>query len=389
MQALRQPLESIKDKASSAADSSASAYSVSGRERQTGQPAKVFYFGSCHHLPFAMELVFDEYSIDREFAGLRQWQARKWLARYESEVDLLVADLTWPYHRLLPRQKYIEIPAWLCQRLPLRRTWEEVRLGFRKSAKTTALRRVRKFGLTCRMTNDLDAASRFYHEMYVPYLEKRFGDVAFIEPESRIRDVVEVGGLLEVVRDDRVIAGAVLYGHFKSLQFLWVGVEEGLEAQIPEGAFAALYYYAIEHAFTSGYREVDLSGTRALLNDGVYRFKRQWGARVYDGWSLDSVLIKVVNANPQVRAFLEANPMIVRKKGELQGKILYLEKRPSASEIHRCEKSFDSPGIQRLKVFSTQGFDQGAVAAARSSESPIQLIDLASADDPIADYCAG
>ena len=69
-----------------------------------------------------------------------------------------------------------------------------------------------------------------------------------------------------------------------------------------DAALSGLYFYTIRYAHAQGYRDLDLSYTAPLLNDGVYRYKRKWGAAVHDEWTIDELLLRPLNLAPGVVA---------------------------------------------------------------------------------------
>ena len=376
-------LEKCKERAESAREYRIQQLMISGTERSSGELLRTSYFGTGNHLPYIQDWIYGERSIVGDPRQGSVWGARRWATEDESKADLLVADLPSPYDRLLPRRRFLQCPAWLNQRLPLGPTWEDVRAGFRKSAKTTILRRIRKYQLGDRFTREPNAVADFYHEMYVPYLRARFREAAFIEPFDRIQWFVDNGALLQIVRDGEVIAAAVLYGWGKTLDFLWVGLRNDLRDTTSAGAFGALYYYGIRYAFEKGFDEVDLSGTRALLNDGVYRFKRQWGAQVHDGWCLDSLLLQPRNLDVPVAAFLERSPMIVRQPRGLAGALIFARSAPTVEDLQHIKGLYSSEGIRGMKLVSLSAVEQEVREAAESSSEEIQLLDLSRDPNPL------
>lgn len=384
---VRTRLDDWKDRAASACEYRLHQLEISGSERSSGELLRTSYLGTRNHLAYVQAWIYREHSLLEVPRTGTVWGARHWARENGPQADLLVADLPSPYHRLLSRQCFLECPAWLNQRLPLGRTWEAVKAGFRRSAKTTVLRRIRKHQLDARFTREPRAVVEFYEEMYVPYLQRRFREAAFIEPFHRLRWCVDNGNLLQIVRDNQVIAAAVLYGWGRTLDFLWVGLRNDLRDETSAGAFGALYYYGILHAFDQGYDEVDFSGTRALLNDGVYRFKRQWGAQIHDGWSLDSLLVGPRNLGPAVAAFLERSPMIVRHPKGLEGKIVCANSAPTLDDLNRVESLYASEGIQVMKLFSLCAVEQQVVEAANRSDVGLQLLDLSRDPNPLQTLC--
>jgi hypothetical protein len=370
----------------SAASRTATTLVVSGLEKHSGTPLRSLYFGSGNHLAYMLGLVYREHRVDEKHENLRIWSARRWVERQDRDVDLVIADLPWPYHRLLRGRGFIEVPAWVNQRIPLGAQWQDVFAQLRRSARGEDMRSIRKHGLEYRLVREEVAVRRFYEEMYVPHLTRRFGDAAYIEPEWKIRYCVENGTLMEILRDGQVVAAQVLWGNRGSLHFLWsgtVGEEYGTQSR---GVFPALYYFGLLHAFEGGYGEVDYCGSRPVLTDGIVQMKRRWGGQVFDGWSRDTLFIQPQDFSPANLAFLANNPLIARCRGELVGKVFFATDPPGPEQVARAEQVYATPGISSIRLYSLQPPQKDAWDVARSTPG-IELVDLSGEAKPEAAYC--
>lgn len=371
----------------SAATRAARALIVTGLEKHSGAPLRMSYFGSENHLAYVLALVFREHQIDEQHDDLRVWNARHWVERRGHDADLVVADLPWPYDRLLRGRGFIEIPAWVNQRLPLSDQWQEVFAQFRRSAREVGLRNIRKHKLAYRLVHDEESVHRFYHEMYVPHVTTRFADAAFIEPDWKIQYCVDNGALMEILRDGKVVAAQVLWGSGHSLRFLWngtVGEEFGPQSQ---GIFAALYYFGILHSFEGGYREADFSGSRPVLSDGVFQMKRRWGGQVFDGWSRDTLFIRPGHLHQPNLEFLVQNPLVARCRRELVGKVILGDGPVGSEQVERAVQLYATAGLSAIRLYSLQP-PQGEAQEAVNSTTGIELVDLSDEQDPAAAYCS-
>jgi hypothetical protein len=364
----------------------ASALVLSGLEKHSGAPLRSLYFGSGNHLAYLLGLVYREHGVDEEHANLRIWNARRWVERHGLDVDLVMADMPWPYQRLLSGRGFVEVPAWVNQRIPLGAQWQDVLAQLRRSARGEDMRSIRKHGLESRLVREEEAVRRFYEEMYVPHLTRRFGDAAYIEPEWKIRYCVENGTLMEILRDGQVVAAQVLWGNRGSMHFLWSGtVDEEYGAQ-SRGVFPALYYFGLLHAFEGGYGEVDYCGSRPVLTDGIIQMKRRWGGQVFDGWSRDTLFIQPRNFGQANLEFLRNNPLIARCRDELVGKVFFGAEPVGPEQLARAEQVYATPGISAIRLYSLQQ-PQGESMDALRSTPGIQLVDLSAEPQPEAAFC--
>lgn len=371
----------------SAATREASAVRVSGAEKQSGAPLRALYFGSGNHLPYVLDLLYGEHRVEDERPKLSVRQARRWAERARSEVDLFVADLPWPYHRLLSGQGLLEMPAWLDQKLPLPDRWDDVFGCLRSSAKGEDLRNIRRHGFTYRIVRDEAAIRRFYSEMYVPHVTHRFGEAAFVEPEWKIQYCAGHGALMEILCDGEVVAGQVLYGHRDNLQFLWAGTRGAQSGRQPKGLFPALFYYGLLYTFEHGYRTADYCGSRSLLSDGVFQLKRRWGGAVYDGWSLDTLFFRPNDLGPANLGFLTRCPAIARSDRGLVGKVCTGQDPIRPEDVARARQLYATEGLRAVRLYSLSSPGPDALAAA-SATTGIELVDLSREREPAAAYCS-
>jgi len=367
----------------------ASAVLVSGAEKHSGAPLRSLYFGSGNNRAYVLGLLYQEYRVEEEHRHLYAWQARRWVNEYRSKVDLVAADLPWPYHRLLAGRGLLEIPAWVEQKLQLPECWEDVLAQLHRSAKGVDLRKIRKHGLQYRIARDEEAIRRFYYEMYVPHVTKRFGDAAYVEPEWKVRHCAETGALMEILRNGEVVAGQILFSDRQSMQLLWAGTAGGELGQQSQGVFPALYYFGVLYAFEGGYREADYGSSRPLLSDGIFQLKRRWGGRVYDRRSrdtLDTLFFLPTNLAQANLSFLARHPLIARCGRGFVGKVCLGTESIQPDDVVRAEQIYSTNGIRAIKLYSLRPPSPEALDAARATPG-IELVDLSRESEPAAAYC--
>jgi hypothetical protein len=359
---------------------------LAGAEKHSGLPLRSLYFGSGNHLAYVRGLLYRECHVESEARNLRVWHSRRWIGQRERDVDIVVADLPWPWHRLMRGRGMIEVPAWVNQRMTLPGYWREVFPKLRRSARGEDMRSIRKHQLEYRLVRDEQAIRRFYEEMYVPHLRRRFGEAAYIEPEWKIRYCVENGTLMEIRREDRLVAAQVLWGNRGSLHFLWAGTTGDEFSAQTRGTFPALYYFGILHAFEQGYDEVDYCGSRPLLTDGIVQLKRRWGASIYDGWSRDTLFFGPRHFEGAIFKFLEGTPLLARSGSGLVGKVFCGAEAVNAEQVARAEQLYSSEGIREIRLYSLIKPSAEALAAAHQV-SGVEIVDLSPEPDPVSAYC--
>lgn len=371
----------------SAAQRHVGALLYSGIEKQSGEPLRLLYVGSGNHLAWVRGLAFRECHLESKEDGIATWAARGLVASRGGDADLVVADLPWPWHRLLQGRGFVEVPAWINQRFALPERWPEVLPRLRRSARGEDMRSIRKHRLAYRLVRDESAIRRFYDEMYVPHLTRRFGEAAWIEPEWKIRYCVDSGTLMEIRRDEELVAAQVLWGSRGSLHFLWAGAVGDHYGRETRGIFPALYYFGLLHAFERGFEEADYCGSRPVLADGIFQMKRRWGARVLDGWSRDSLFLRPRTLDGACLDFLARNAFVERRGGGLAGKLL-LPGSAGAADVERAVQQYASDGIREIAIYSREAPAPEALAAAAAAPG-VRIVDLSREADPAAAYRTG
>jgi hypothetical protein len=365
----------------------ADAVFIEGRERVTGLPVSSFYFGHHDNFEFVFGRLYEEFEIKESHAGLSSLQARYWLNRYRGRVSLQCIDVELLFGRLLDFRSYLQVPQWIRQKYSVPDSWERVLASFRKNTRKTDLRKVRKYGFTYRTTSSEDDFRAFYHDMYVPYLRKRFGGEVIIEPEWKVLRQCRKGEIMHIVREGRVVAAVLLHMLEGRLAYVWVGVPTEVDDEIFKGAFSAMYYFTILHAYVHGCHEVDFLGSRPLLNDGLFRYKRKWGTCVQDSpVPRGDILLRPLRLDAPLREFLGRNRFVVRDGRGLVGKILLDGSPPDEEKVSRVWRENETPGLGGLKIFSLNGFETGARTWAKS-QSRIELVDLGGTRDPASAFC--
>lgn len=369
----------------SAAQRHVGALAYSGLEKQSGEPLRLLYVGSGNHLAWVRDLAFRECRLESAEDGLAVWNARRIAEARGRDADLVVLDLPWPWDRLLRGRGYVEVPAWINQRFALPGRWPDVFPRLRRSARGEDMRSIRKNRLEYRLVRDEAAIRRFYDEMYVPHLTRRFGEAAYIEPEWKIRYCVASGTLMEIRRDGELVAAQVLWGSRGSMHFLWAGAAGREFGHETRGVFPALYYYGILHAFERGFEEADYCGSRPVLSDGIFQMKRRWGASVHDGWSRDTVFVRPRRLEGAALAFLLRNPLVARAGGGLVGRVL-VAGAATAEDVGRAGQVYASDGIREIRIDSLASPAPGAAEAAAMAPG-VRIVDLGREADPAAAYC--
>ncbi len=362
----------------------ASSFEFRGSERYTGEPLGVRYFGSGQSLDYLLDKLYAQ-PAHREPGPRRLCLgASRFLREPSDSMDLTLVELPWPYYRLVSGSGFLRVPGYIVQKLPLADTWDQVKASFRKNTRTTDLRKVRRFELDYRLTSEPRAIEHFYREMYEPYAQQRFGELALVDPLDELCYFGSHGWLLEVLHRGTCVGGVILYAFNGSMHFLWIGLPSDLDPPLFDAAFSGIYYFSILHAYREGCREIDLSYTRPLLTNGIYNYKRKWGAHVCDDWKLGEIWLRPSNLDTAVRSALSRNPWIIRRGGRLIGKLLVDD--AAAQSIERVRElalRYDSPGMASLELCSVAGFP----AHVREAFPKVEFRELGDTPEAATEFC--
>lgn len=190
--------------------------------------------------------------------------------------------------------------------------WEQMRKEFSKKRRQVTNEFREKHGLECRVSHDPADFDRFYHRMFVPHIQRRYGDLADIDSHAQLKQFFDRGMLFLVMSDGKEVAGALselVDGH---LLFRRSGVLDGDESHVKGGAQTALYYFQLQHAVASGIRALDTLKTTPFLNDGVFKHKADWGARSFQDHEATHLTFLVPGRDPaRLARLFEISPIVI------------------------------------------------------------------------------
>jgi hypothetical protein len=193
---------------------------------------------------------------------------------------------------------------------------------------------------------------------------------------------------MQIIREGQVVAAALLHKSEGRLAYVWVGVPEHIVGEMSKGAFSALYYFTILYGFNAGCHEIDFLGTRPLLNDGLFQYKRKWGTVVQRSpIPRGDILLKPVRETNVVRSFISHNLFVVREGKNLVGKIFYSDGILNREVLSGIVLRYATAGLSALKIYCLMGYRNGTIEWARSQDEKIVLVDLKNKKNPVVSYC--
>ncbi|MFN2433323.1 MAG: GNAT family N-acetyltransferase [Gemmatimonadota bacterium] len=139
------------------------------------------------------------------------------------------------------------------------------------------LKKVERHGYTLEEAGSADDWREFHERMVVPHARRRFGPEAWVPSSGMRRQIASRGRLLFVRRGGERLAGFSVLARGTTLWLVTVGLRDGDEALLREGAAVAIYAFLFAWGREQGFRRVDCGRTSSFLLDGVARHKRKWG----------------------------------------------------------------------------------------------------------------
>jgi hypothetical protein len=291
------------------------------------------------------------------------------------EADMILIGIDEIFSRFLSRHGFFIIPEWVMFKLDLAKPLPKGRQN--KTLKSN-LKKVTKYKYTYEIIRDPARFEYFYHHMYLPYANYKYGELSLVGGFPYLRKIFERGVLLLVNRGNECIAGFLIEMHEKIVSARYSGVSDGKIKYVEEGALAACYYFTISWAKEKGYEWIDFGHCRPFFNDGAFLHKKKWGMEIMKSnrLMLDTKAVfgmKVCNHQQGLLEFLVKNPFISIDKGKLKGLMFAQQEHPlTLDEIQALFRSCYIPGTDSFVIASLHGFTEEAVRFA-ASQSPQKL----------------
>jgi hypothetical protein len=190
--------------------------------------------------------------------------------------------------------------------------------GFANSSARSDQRRVRKNGLTWRISHDPAELATHLRRDYYRYTRLRHGDDAFVQSPRLMRRSFCRGGLLWVEQAGRPLAGLVFEHSPPLLRMVTMACVDADARHLLQGALVALYLFSFDYARSRGLTAIDMRGSRPCLRDELFSVKRKFGGRIEEKPdNTYDLLVRWRTTTPPVLRFLGDSPLIVRERGRL------------------------------------------------------------------------
>lgn len=278
------------------------------------------------------------------------WNIHKEITSVDSDIIMVETDKRLVNR--LPYQKAIVIPLQVLLQIDVRGSWDDVKNRFHKTVSHTELRLTQKHGYTYHLSYDPQEFEYFYHQMYLPTMEDRHGDLNLPLAKEDLIVYLKHGFLFLIKKAEQVVAGGLCYPQQKTLTLLVGGLLNADEELRRQGAMGAMRTLLIQWANQAGFETFNFGDSGPFLAGGIFQYKRKWGAKVVA--RNRRIWLKVQRNNPAVCQLLKDHPIItVDKKGDLHGLIIVNNSREiDTSDEVELQKKYATPGLNSLLIRS-------------------------------------
>jgi hypothetical protein len=318
------------------------------------------------NLPFRCLFVDDtslsDYMMPRIYSEMpkivKRWRiyvptVKKMLQSTSTEIDMCIAVLPLSWESDFAQLPGFKTQEWVTQIIDLD---DNLHLRNHRVRKTyhDAERMIRKYNISSRVSRDLKDFEIFYYRMYLPLMEKQFGELFNREPYEDMQRIFQAGHLMQILQGDEVVACSLLFVKGDTLFGRRMGVLDARDDLIKKGIQSPIYYFGIHYAIEHDLKKHHVMTSRPFLSDGVYAHKRSWGATVYPFDESETwVYFLVPSKTEKTVRFFEKNPMIVHTGEGLAGLLGCDAKELNVEQKKEMMRKYHSPGLKGLLLLNS------------------------------------
>ncbi len=320
---------------------------VEGEEQNSHLPLCVLCGLRNETKNYVLQQIFGDHYRQRYLGRHWLWNLAKAIPPTCGDCSMILVRTCAPHLKRFARGRaWFLIPEWVIGEISLPRDAAATHKVERD------LRKIRMRGLGFELTHDLQAFEDFYHNMYLPYATKTYGNCAWLVPYKYLEKLFRSSDLLLITKNGVPIAGQFIIYNQPGPCLLIMGIRDADRAHIKDGASDAVYHYGLQFLEKQGFTAAWVGWTRPFLRDGVLKFKRKWSQTIVDGrfWGVG---LKVVSSTAAVKSFLVNNPFIVRRDDLLYGAVFADVDQPLAPEnVQQMTKDYFHAGLSGLEIYS-------------------------------------
>jgi len=240
------------------------------------------YFGTGESLEAISSILFQEMPSANELPRIFLWQVPAQIRKYTGEQDLVVCELNqilkWSFDGL---QTFFTVPRFIKQVFEgIDQPLDEILVSMNQTMRRN-IRKLEKQGFTYSITHEETDFDHFYHHMYLPYITSRHeGQGMILDNYESTLNEFKKGELFLVMDGKDPVCGMICELDGDLCVAKEMGVLDADFDLVKRGVNVALWWYMLLWARDQGAKNFNFGSSRALISDGVFNFKRQWGTRV-------------------------------------------------------------------------------------------------------------
>jgi len=186
-------------------------------------------------------------------------------------------------------------------------------------------------------TRSTDLLAAFHARYVVPSVPGRHGAAALVPtlPQLLTLHAERGGELLRIFRGDAWVSGVFCLPGPQAYNLWSIGWRAGDPCLLKDGAIAACYVFSFQRAYELALPRVELGGTPANLEDGLFYFKSKWGPRLRPAATAGTFTRHVLldPSHPACRRYLSSRSLLIQRP---DGTYLVLSGRdPAEVPVHR------------------------------------------------------
>lgn len=237
----------------------------------------------------------------------------------QMKVDIIVVEADAMLSKFFSREGFLILPQ-IDFTVDISRSQEKIFATMSRLRRRT-LNAIEKLGYSYETTRDPRKLKIFYHKMYLPYISKRHGKSAKLSNFFALYQVFRRGGVLLAKLDGKYVSGILYDIHGDKVNARLLGICEGKDQYLKEGAGEAALHFLIKLAKRQGYQEINYGQCEPFMNDGLFTYKKSWGMKVKPNKEIPIRGLRVRNFSTSVREFLAENPLVFIEPKGLSGLI--------------------------------------------------------------------
>lgn len=254
----------------------------------------LYYLGETETLGYLKKFYFEE-AEEETLAIVPFWRLREKLKRKCLSNDVIVIEPNRLLDFYIPHGGFQTFP-WIKQIVSIRDDFCGAR---EKKIDDVYGRKARQYQYHFKIRRDEETVSKFYHDLYIPYITCKYKKIAHVRSLREFQVAVKSGFLLQVFDQDQWTSGSICTLKEKTIRVVAGGLAPDYQYNLKRGAMSTCDYFLLKWAQGHGIETIDFMRSRANRYDGLYEYKRKWGAHaVKDVWPHTSLWIFVPNGLP-------------------------------------------------------------------------------------------